>query len=82
MTTNVTLTLYIHDGAGGTVISGVAVTGVDAIGTAFSETTNASGFVTVTGAAGTWSFTSVKSGFSNRSWSQNITETGAVHTFK
>ena len=77
----VTLTLYIHDGAGGTVLSGVQITGTDAAGTAFNETTDGSGLVTITGAAGTWNFTAVKSGYTDRSWTQDIVVTGAVHAF-
>ncbi|MCZ6538555.1 MAG: hypothetical protein O6922_01845 [Chloroflexi bacterium] len=81
VTTMATLTLYIHDGAGGSVLEGVLITGTDATGTPFSETTNASGFVTITGTAGDWDFTVVKSGFTNRSWIQSIVVTGDVHAF-
>ncbi|MEE8046595.1 MAG: hypothetical protein V3T49_07140, partial [Dehalococcoidia bacterium] len=81
LTTMSTLTLYIHDGAGGSVLEGVLITGTDATGTPFSETTNASGFVTIIGAAGDWDFTAVKSGHTDRSWTQSIVVTGAVHAF-
>ncbi len=79
--TTATLTLYVHDGAGGTVIQGVLVTGTDASGTAFSETTDVNGKVTITGDAGTWNFTATKSGHTDRSWSQLIDVTGDIHTF-
>ena len=46
----VTLTLYVHSGSSsGPVLSGVQVTGQYANGTAFSQTTNSSGYVTLTG---------------------------------
>lgn len=77
----VTLTLYTHDGAGGPLISGVSIMGTDASGTPFSETTNVSGYVTITGAAGTWNFTGVKTGYADRTWTQLIDLTGDVHTF-
>ena len=81
LTVMATLSLYMHDGAGGTVLQGVEVTGTDANGTAFSETTDANGLVTITGAAGTWNFTAVKSGKTDRSWSQSIVATGDIHAF-
>ena len=60
----VTLTLHVHDGgASGPLISGVAVTGIDADGKSFSQQTNSNGYVTLSGKPGTWQFTITKSGY-------------------
>jgi len=76
----ITLILYVHEGsASGPVISGTKVTGQDAVGVAFEETTNSSGYVTITGAPGTWNFTASKSGYSTNNWSQDITSTTTKH---
>jgi len=73
---NVTLTLYVHEGSEtGPVISGARVQGHDAGGNSFDKTTTSSGYVTITGAPGTWSFTVSKSGYVTNSWSQAITAT-------
>jgi len=72
----VTLTLFVHSGsASGPVLSGAKVTGQYADGTTFSQTTNASGYVTLTGAPGTWSFTATDAGFPTNVWSQSISAT-------
>ncbi len=79
---DVTLTLYVHeDSVSGPVISGVQVTGQDATSTSFDQTTNASGYVTITGTPGTWSFTVSKSGYNSNSWSQSITSTATKHAY-
>jgi outer membrane protein assembly factor BamB len=79
---NVTLTLYVHENsASGPVIAGVRVTGEDGAGNSFDQTTNASGYVTITGAPGTWSFTASKTGYQTNSWSQSITTTGEKHAY-
>lgn len=79
---DVTLTLYVHDGsASGPVIQGARVQGTDADGSSFNEYTNSSGYVTITGAPGTWSFTASKSGYNNNSWSQSITSTTTKHAY-
>ena len=79
---NVTLTLYIHENsASGPVISRVSVVGQDGEGSIFSQVTNSSGYVTITGAPGTWSFTSSKSGYDTNSWSQSITADGTKHAY-
>ncbi len=77
----VTLSLFVHDGAGGAVLAGVDVNGTDASGTAFSGTTDANGLVTIVGSAGTWSFTVSKTGFTTRSWTQGVNVTSTIHTF-
>jgi hypothetical protein len=80
--TAVTLTLYVHDGsAGGPALSGVRVTGTDGAGQAFDQTTGAAGFVTISGAVGTWQFNASKAGYSANSWSQSITATGQNDAF-
>ena len=72
----VTLTLYVHEGSSdGPIISGARVTGQDADGVSFDKTTNSSGYVTITGAPGTWSFTADADGYNSESWSQSITST-------
>lgn len=77
-----TLTLYVHEGsASGPVLVGARVTGNDAGGASFDQTTNSSGYVQITGAPGTWSFTASKSGYQTNSWSQSITETCTRHAY-
>ena len=78
----VTLTLYVHDGsASGPLISGVAVTGIDADGKSFSQQTNSNGYVTLSGKPGTWQFTITKSGYTTQSWSQDISATTTKQAF-
>ncbi len=70
--TNVTLTLYVHeDSASGPIIAGARVTGQDGAGVSFNKTTNASGYITITGAPGTWQFSVSKSGYQTNSWFQS-----------
>ncbi len=78
----VTLTLYVHDGsATGPLLSGVRVTGTDGAGQAFDQTTGTGGFVTITGAPGTWQFNASKAGYNGNSWNQSITATGQKDAF-
>ena len=78
----VTLTLNVHSGnASGPLLSGVQVTGQDANGTAFSQTSNASGYVTLTGAPGTWQFTASMAGYQTNTWSEAITATETLNAF-
>jgi hypothetical protein len=73
---NVTLTLYIcENSASGPPLSGVSVGVVDGGGHSFSQTTNSSGYITITGTPGTWSFSAMKSGYDTNNWSQSITTT-------
>ena len=79
--TNVTLTLYVYEKSvsGGVVpggIPGVEVTGQDGAGNSFEQTTNSSGYVTITGQPGTWHFSASKSGYQTDTWDQSITSTG------
>jgi hypothetical protein len=71
---NVTLILYIcENSTSGSPLSGVSVGISDGGGNGFSQTTNSSGYVTITGTPGTWSFSASKSGYDTNSWSQSIT---------
>lgn len=80
--TQVTLTLYVHEGsASGPIIAGAQVTGQDGAGNSFNQTTNASGYVVISGVPGTWSFTASKSGYQTNSWSQSITAEGTKHAY-
>ncbi|MCH7736176.1 MAG: fibronectin type III domain-containing protein [Chloroflexi bacterium] len=79
---SVTLTLFVRDGSTtGPVIVGALVTGQDANGSSFNQPTNFSGYVTITGAPGTWSFTAAKSGYLIKTWSEGITSTGTNTAF-
>ena len=72
----VTLTLYIYENSlGGSPLQGVSVGVTDGGGNPLSGTTNASGYVTITGVPGTWNFTAMKPGYDTNSWSQPITST-------
>lgn len=78
----VALTLYVHENsASGPVIVGARVTGQDGAGNSFDQTTKSSGYVTITGTPGTWSFTASKSGYNSNSWSQDITATCTKHAY-
>lgn len=78
----VTLTLYVHsESTSGPLLSGVRVTGTDGAGRSFDQTTGAGGYVTITGTAGTWSFTASKSGYETARWNQSITATVTRHAF-
>ena len=79
---SVTLTLYVHEGsAGGPVIPGAQVSGSDGDGRSFSLVTNGSGYMTITGYAGMWSFVASANGYQSVSWSQSITSTCTRHAF-
>ena len=71
---NVTLTLYIcENSTSGPLLSGVSIGIVDGGGNSFGQTTNNSGYVTITGTPGTWNFSAMKSGYDTNNWSQSIT---------
>lgn len=68
---NVTITLYIYSydsRIGGQALPGVLVTGKDGNGVYFSQTTNASGSVTIAGATGAWFFTASTYGYQTSTW--------------
>ena len=74
--TNVTLTLYVHqDSTTGPVLANVLVVGHDGAGASFSQMTNASGLVTLTGASGTWNFTASRTYYQAASWSSAVSVT-------
>jgi hypothetical protein len=78
----VTLTLYVRDGsASGPIIPGAQVTGRDASGNNFQQTTDSNGYVTIEGDSGTWSFSASANGYEINNWDQEITETGTKHAF-
>ncbi len=73
-TQEVTLTLYLYENSlSGPPLSGVSVGVVDGGGTSSNHITNSSGYVTVKGIPGTWSFSAMKSGYDTNNWSQPIT---------
>ncbi|MCX6007579.1 MAG: CehA/McbA family metallohydrolase, partial [Chloroflexi bacterium] len=79
---SVTLTLYVHENSpSGPLLSGASVTGTDGGGNAFNHTTNSSGYVTIPGAPGSWSFVASKSGYITNSWPLNITQTEVRDAF-
>ena len=78
--TQVTLTLYVHEGSkNGPTISGAQVVGQDGSGNAFQGTTDSNGYMVLTGYPGTWSFTASAYGYSDNGWSQDISSTCTKH---
>lgn len=80
----VTLTLYVHEGnPQGPVFTGARVTGWDGVGVPFDKTTNASGYVTISGAPGTWHFTAsvLNPRYQSNIWDQLTTQTITRHAF-
>ena len=70
----VTLVLYIYENStSGPPLSGVSVGVVDGEGNSSNHTTNSSGYVTIKGIPGTWSFSAMKSGYDTNNWTQAIT---------
>ena len=57
------------------------MTGQYADGTAFSQTTNSSGYVTLTGAPGTWSFAAASAGYQTNTWNESITATETLNAY-
>lgn len=77
-----TLTLYVHDGnRDGPVIHGAQVTGHDGSGSSFEQSTDSSGYVTIPGDSGTWSFTASADGYKTNSWDQELTEECTRHAY-
>ncbi len=72
----VALTIYVHESdLNGTMLSGVQVTGTDAAGNDFAETTDSDGVVVVYGNPGTWQFAFSKEGYETLDLSYDVTET-------
>ena len=76
------LTLYVHDGSvNGQLLQGAQVSGNDADNNSFNQTTNSSGFITITGTPGMWQFNASGSGYDNNNWAQIITATDRKDAF-
>lgn len=79
---DITLTLYIHDGStSGPIIPGAQVTGWDGLSNSYEQTSSSSGYVTITGFPGIWSFSASADGYETNSWSQEITATDTKDAF-
>jgi len=70
-----------EDSTSGALIPGATVNGSDEESSGFNKTTNSSGFVSITGAPGTWNFTVSKSGCDSNSWSEDITINDSRHIY-
>lgn len=78
----VTLSLYLHEGStSGSFLEGVEVSGQDGAGSSFSQVTDSSGCVTITGAPGSWSFSASRYGYDDKSWDQSISDTCEKHAY-
>lgn|GEM_PF-3477926 len=78
----VALTLYVYEGSvTGPLILGARVTGQDGGGSNFDQTTNTSGYVTIYGRPGTWTFTAAKDSYQPNLWSQSISSTCTRYAF-
>ena len=72
----VDFTVYVHQGdLNGTALSGVQVTGQDAVGNNFSAITDSGGSAVVSGQPGTWQFSFAKDGYGTLNLSYNVTQT-------
>jgi len=68
--------LVMHEGsASGPLMSGILVSGQDGAGTTFSQITDNSGTVTLSGIPGTWHFSAAKIGYNAISWPKEIDST-------
>lgn len=78
----VTLTLYFYKNSlSGPALSGVNVNVIDGGNKSYTQISNSSGYVTITGTPGTWYFTATESGYNTNSWSQSITSTGTKYAY-
>lgn len=72
----VSLTVYVHEGSlNGALLSDATVSGQDAIGNQFVETTNSSGVAVVQGLPGTWQFAFHKVGYDPIFLNYSVTST-------
>ncbi|MGA9099375.1 MAG: hypothetical protein WB392_10650 [Methanotrichaceae archaeon] len=72
----VDFTAYVHDGSlNGTALSGVQITGQDALGNSFEGTTDSDGAAVISGQPGTWQFSFAKEGYQTLNLSYNVTST-------
>lgn len=80
--TSVTVTLHIHEDINdGLPVAGIRVTGRDGARNSINETTNADGYVIITGVLGTWSLKASKAGYETKSWSPLITSTETMDAY-
>ena len=78
----VTLVIYVTEGdINGNRLSGVQVTGQDAVGKSFTGTTDSNGVMIISGMPGTWQLTLSKEGYDTRKINYDVTKTenGAVY---
>jgi hypothetical protein len=79
---SVALTVYVHEGSiDGDLLSGVAITGMDADGNSFEEKTGTSGTAVVSGTPGTWQFSFEKSGYKPLYLTYNATQTESTAAY-
>ena len=81
----VDFTVYVHDGSlNGTALSGVQVTGKDAVGNSFAGTTDSDGAAVLSGQPGPWQFSFAKEGYKtlNLNYNVNSTDYGDVYLEK
>ncbi|MDD1751376.1 MAG: hypothetical protein LUO89_16045 [Methanothrix sp.] len=72
----VALTIYVHEGdLDGTLLTGVTISGQDASGNEFVQTTDTSGAAVVQGEPGTWQFAFQKEGYDTLYLTYNATQT-------
>lgn len=80
--TQVTLTLYVHEGsASGPIIPGAQVRVDDSNMSYQPRPTNSQGYFEMMGDPGIWHFEAFAGGYETNSWDQEITEDGTRHTF-
>jgi uncharacterized GH25 family protein len=78
----VDFTVYVNEGSlGGAPLSGVDITGQDAAGNSFEETTDSNGAAVISGEPGTWQFTFSKQGYDSLNLNYNVTETEEAATY-
>jgi hypothetical protein len=78
----IALTIYIYEGnLNGTLLSGVLVTGHDALGNSFEGMTNSKGAAIISGQPGTWQFTFAKDGYDTLNLNYDATETEEVAAY-
>ncbi|MFB3765295.1 MAG: hypothetical protein ACE14P_08610 [Methanotrichaceae archaeon] len=72
----VDFTVYVHEGSlNGTALSGVQVTGKDAVGNSFAGITDSDGAAVLGGQPGTWQFSFAKEGYGTLNLQYNVTST-------
>ncbi len=78
----VALTVYVHEGdLDGALLTGVKISGQDASGNEFVQTTDTSGAAVVQGERGTWQFAFQKEGYDTLYLTYNATQTEETAAF-